>query len=109
MSRIIDLDAARAQRAAARAEAGEESPVVRLEGRTFELPVELPADAIERLGPFLEQGPEALRVGLEVFLGEHYEPIMALGLSMDDAKELLEGVADAYGFDMGESPASSDS
>lgn len=97
----LDLDAARAARAA-KAEAEAEEHVVTLEGHDFILPPEMPAAfALHVLEGNIFRGLAAL-------LGdEQYAEFSAIRYSIDDLIELADGVAQLYGFNnVGEALAS---
>lgn len=106
----IDLDAARA----ARREANAEAIVVTLDGDDFSMPPEMPFEVIEKLGPLREvpedKAPEAAAALLDLFkslIGENdFKRFMTHRPSLDDLKELLTGVLKEYGVTLGEAPAS---
>lgn len=100
---VLDLDAAREARAA-KAEAKAEPHVILLNGQKFEIAAEMPA---EFAFAFMEGKP---RDGLRVLFGEHYDEFAKTAYSIDDLVELVEGVAELYGFDnLGEALASRES
>jgi hypothetical protein len=110
---LVDLDAARA----ARREAKQEAPTVRFGGEDFLLPIELPFEVIEALGPLAEaqnaeDGSAAADAVLSVvkgLLGDAYESFRAHQPSTEDLGALIEGVLKEYGFaDTGESSGSGD-
>lgn len=97
--RVFDFTARRAERAAARAEAEETPPVIRIDGETFALPVELPLAVIEELG--LLQGGDlgALRRSVAALSGEAWARLENESLSLEDALDLLGGIVLAYGIE----------
>jgi hypothetical protein len=99
----LDLDAARAARAA-KAEAEGEAHVLVLGGQEFELPTEMPLDFV------LAAAEGDVAGSLRVLLGEEeYENLRAKGLSVSDLNELIGGLAEVYGLeDVGEALASGD-
>lgn len=103
----IDLDAARA----ARAEKSGERRTFKLLGKTYELPLELPMEAILTVAEGLlgnmdkASKPEAVRLALKAILGENYEEVRTL-ISTQDAMVLLTGVLELYGTSLPEARAS---
>lgn len=96
----LDLDAARQARAA-KAEAKGEEHVIVLGGTEFTLPSEMPADFAFA---FAEGNP---RAGLKALFDGQYEQFTETRYSIEDLLELVDGVAQLYGFDnMGEALAS---
>ncbi len=92
---MIDLDAARA----ARREAEQKGPVVKLDGQEFELAVEMPFGVLEAFRSMADPAAAAgamAQLG-KALLGEHYSTIVGLGLSVDDLNVLLDGVMKEYG------------
>ena len=100
--RVIDLDAARI----ARAETRGEPIVVRLGGKDFELPPELPADVVTSFGMVMRGDVAALGEALAALFGDELPSIKAARLSWEDEKLLLESTLELYGFDLPESSAS---
>ena len=94
MSRLIDLDAARA----ARAEATEEAPVVRFGGTDYTLPVELPWAMVEAAASGDTAG---LVSAVKMLLGNQWETFEAAQPSVADMRILSEHVATLYGVDSG--------
>lgn len=100
--RVIDLDAARAARAAER---GEPAVVIR-HGETFELPAELPVDFVDLIVA------DEYREAFAVLFGDAATAGRFIGppgdLTMDDLAELADGVAGVYGIrgGLGNLPAS---
>lgn len=97
--RVIDLDASRA----ARAEAAGAPVVVKLEGREFTLPAELPFLFADRLA----EGE--LRPAFDVLLGDQADDFWKLGITLPDIETLADQVTTLYGMAEGDSPASSGS
>lgn len=98
---VLDLDAARAARAA-KSEAEAEGHTVVLDGQEFALPPEMPAAfALHVLEGNIFRGLEKL------FGPEQYAAFDKIGYSIDDLIELADGVAHLYGFEnVGEALAS---
>jgi hypothetical protein len=94
MSRVIDLDAARA----ARAEANAEAPVVRFGGVDYTLPVELPWAMVEAAASGDAGG---LVTAVKLLLGDQWETFESAQPSIGDLRILVEGVAELYGVDSG--------
>jgi hypothetical protein len=90
MSRVVDLDAAREERAKKRSESGWEPPEVRFAGETFVLPAELPYDFIRALEA--NDAEQAMRVLLD---GDHGR-FTDLKPSVDDLHDLAVLAARAY-------------
>jgi hypothetical protein len=103
----IDLDAVRA----ARREAEAQAPSVKLGGKVFELPVELPFGVFLLLPELRNEDTSVAAVSAVVreLFGEKHDEFMALGPSMEDLEALLNGVMEEYGLNPGESEASPDS
>lgn len=100
MSRVIDLDAARA----ARAEALGEPLVVRFGGEEFTLPAEVPYDYLA----LLASGDP--RAAINALLGEAEAPrFWQQRPSVGDMRVLMEGIEEAAGLKEGEAPASGSS
>lgn len=101
MSEVIDLDAARASREAARKEAQKTGPQIRLGGELIELAPELPFSVIETFKGMssLETAGNALAEIVPALLGEHYPKFLALSPppTMDDVNVLVNGLMEAYG------------
>lgn len=97
---MIDLDAARAQREAARREADGKGPIVKLGGAEYELSPEMPYGVLEALVLVSDEDKAAgaLTDLTKSLLGEHYESFLDAELSMDDVNELLGGVLREYGM-----------
>lgn len=92
VSRVLDLDAARA----ARQEANGEVPIVRFGGREFTLPVEMPWTVAEAAAG--GDGASALRA-VRLLLGDQWVEFEALNPSVADVLEIIQGVAAIYGAD----------
>lgn len=90
----IDLDAARA----ARREAKGESPVVKLNGKEYQLPVELPYEALECIREL--NNPETAAGALvditKALMGKNYEKIKSQ-LAFDDLEVFVGGALEEYG------------
>lgn len=97
----LDLDAARAARAA-KAEGEREEHVVTLEGHDFALPFEMPA----AFAIHVMEG--SIFRGLQVLFGdEQYATFATITYSLEDLIELVDGIAELYGFEsLGEALAS---
>lgn len=93
---MIDLDAARI----ARREAGKKGPVVKLDGKEYELAVEMPYGVLEgfRLIADPTTAPAALSTIAESLLGEHYDTIKK-AMSVDDLNVFIEQILAEYGVD----------
>jgi hypothetical protein len=96
--RIIDVDAHRQ----ARLEALGPPPKVRLGGRDFELPPELPADVVGALGSLQNNDFTGLDRALDALFGEHVAAIKALTPAWADQEFLLMATVEAYGFSLPE-------
>ena len=94
MSRVLDLDAARA----ARQEAQQEAPVIRFGGTDFVLPVELPWTVAEAASE--GTGAGAFRA-IELLLGDQWVTFTTLNPSVADVLEIVQGIAGIYGVDPG--------
>lgn len=94
MTRIIDLDAARA----ARAEANGEAPIVRFGGVDYVLPVELPWAMVEAAASGDAGG---LVQAVKLLLGDQWATFEAEQPSISDMRILVENVAELYGVDSG--------
>ncbi len=93
----FDLDAARA----ARAEARGEPPTVTFGGEEYVMPAELELEAAEHL---MFGRPTQF---VKALLGEDWERFNANKPTLNDLKDLSDGLAVLYGFaEPGESPAS---
>lgn len=109
--RRIDLDAARK----ARLEKKGEPPVVLFNGKSYVLPLELPADAVTSIGMLSRGDMGALDGVLEGMFGGQLEAIKADAaaagspLSYDDLVFLIEHVVEEYGITLPGSSASADS
>lgn len=104
MMKTIDLNAKRKARAAQR-EKDQDEPVVVLIGKQkIKLPVEAPAD-------FAFKAAEGdTRGALVAIMNGQSDAFFAEAPSVDDVKELVQDIAEVYGFDdLGESPASAPS
>lgn len=97
---MIDLDAARSKREAARREADGKGPIVKFGGGEYELAPELPYSVLEALrGLTVEETAAASLANMtEGMLGEHYAAFVATSPSMEDVNELVGGVMEEYGL-----------
>jgi hypothetical protein len=95
MSRVIDLDAARAARAEAKAEA----PIVKFGGVEYTLPVELPWSIVEAAST---QNTTDVVNAVKSLLGSQWSSFEATGVSVADMTTLIENVATVYSTDPGE-------
>lgn len=90
----IDLDAARA----ARREGKGEGPVLKFEGKEYQLPPELPYEALEPIqginNPATAAG--AMVDLMKALLGPYYDEIKS-ELSFDDLEAFVEGAMQEYG------------
>lgn len=91
---MIDLDSARA----ARREAGKKGPVVKVEGKQYELPIEMPYEVLEafRLLGNQDTAAAAMPAIAEALLGKHYGKLRGI-LSVDDLEVLTQGLIEEYG------------
>ena len=116
---MVDLNKARQARAAKR-EADETAPTVTIEDKTFELPIELPYDAVEfitRMAQFSDdegktspvEVNEVTRGFIAAVLGPRFGEFMELRPSTQDIEALMQGVLEEYGMTAGESSASESS
>ena len=95
----LDLDAARAARAEARAE----NPTVKFGGEVFKLPAELPMEFIW----LLVEGEE--RKALDCLFSDDLERFCRQQPSREDIMAFFAGIRDLYGLNQGESSASAGS
>lgn len=104
-NRIIDLDAKRAARAEARKADDYEPIVLKIGGRDYVLPDEMPADFADLVsqGKFYE--------GFQVLLGDEFDDFWSNDLTVNDLKDFADMLAPAYGVggDAGNSLASGSS
>lgn len=99
----LDLDAARAARAA-KSEAKGNDHVIVLGGEEYTIPPEMPAD----FALLCMEGN--IRGGLRALLDGQFESFSEQRYSIEDLLELVDGVADLYGFEsLGEALASRNS
>lgn len=112
-ARLVNLDdrlaQARSARAAARAEAGEQALSVRLGGVDYDLPPEMPLDALDAMAALSQGDATGTRPALVAILGPAAAALEHIAVSVDDALELFRAIDEAYGVDMGEASASSGS
>lgn len=90
-ARVIDLDAARA----ARAEAAGEPVTIKLDGRDYTLPVEVPVLAMIAA----DRGDAETMIRL--LLGDGGDEFLAKA-TVQDVAELDKAISGVYGFDQGE-------
>lgn len=97
----VDLDAKKAEREAARREAGKTGPVIKMGGKNYELSPELSYDVLEALKGLdsADTAGGALLDMVEKLLGEHYAAFRATNPSLEDVTALLVGVMEEYGID----------
>lgn len=89
MARVIDLDAAKA----ARAEAENETPVIRFSGKDWNLPTELPWALAEAA----TSGDPAAAIGaVKSLLGNQWAAFAAYGPTIEDMRVLLESSVAVY-------------
>ena len=94
MSRVLDLDAARA----ARKEAQKEAPVIKFKGKEFPLPVELPWEVAETAA--VGDASSALKA-IELLIGSQWKEFKKLNPSVADVMVIVEGIGDIYGVSSG--------
>lgn len=114
-TRTIDLDAARRARREARGD--QAPPHVVLDGERYELPPELPADALTRIGELVAvadlastdddvDGNLRALAGFQSAAGAIFGPawdvLATKGLSLDDLAVLIEGALAIYGVNLPE-------
>lgn len=90
MSRVVDLDAARA----AREEKAGPKPVVVFGGREWTLPGELPWALAEAAASGSPQ--DALNAVRSLLGPDQWPDFVALGLTISDVQVLIEGIAAIY-------------
>jgi hypothetical protein len=98
-ARVIDVDAARA----ARLEKLGPPPVVRVGGRDFELPAELPSAVVESLGRMNVGDLSGIGVALAGLFGDEADAVSALLPAWADHEYLFEAIMGAYGVTAPES------
>lgn len=94
MNRNIDLDAARAARAAAK----QEQPTVTFGGKAWVLPAELPWAVAEAAAA---QDTAGIVSAIASMLGEQWPEFKALNPSVEDMTALMEAVGDIYAAPLG--------
>ena len=97
--RVIDLDRARA----ARGETKQEPVTLRLGGRDFELPPEMPV----AFALYAAEGQMLKAVG--ALLGDQLDAFLELRPAVSDLEALAEEAGKVYGLAPGEAPASASS
>jgi hypothetical protein len=106
----INLDEQRA----VRREAAGIHPTLTVGGREYDLPVELPVEAIRHLKSLAEATKkkdgdaitDALLGALEAMLGREFAEFMTNGPSIQDLAAVVSGIPAEYGMELGESSAS---
>lgn len=94
--RHFDLDAVRA----ARAEAQADAPVVTFGGKEYQLPAEMPWSVVEAAA----SGDAAGVVqAVKALLGDQWEDFASHGLSVADMTALMEHIGTLYGGEPGKS------
>jgi hypothetical protein len=97
----IDLDAA----AAARREGKDGGIEITFKGETFSLPPEMPYEMVRKLTALPEdQATESMLNSL--FGDEQWAKFLELGPTLEDIRELFNGINKEYGIETGESQAS---
>ena len=96
--RVIDVDAARA----ARLETLGPAPIVRVGGRDFELPLELPSETIYAFGAIQGGDFSGLERAMRSLYGDGYDAIAALTPAWADQEYLFTQTIEAYGFTLPE-------
>lgn len=94
MSRIIDLDAARA----ARAEAQLDAPIVKFNGKKYKLPVELPWSIVEAA---TSQDGAQIIAAVKTLLGEQWDDFQSANISVADMQVLIENISKLYAVEPG--------
>lgn len=103
MPEIVDLDAARIERATKR---NGEHPQVKFMDVVYDLPDELPIDFSIKVGQ-LREHPEYLQECGQMMFGDQWESIRPKFTS-EDAAHLLQSFDKLYGGKQGESQASAE-
>lgn len=98
---MIDLDAGRERRAAEREGKGE-APTLKVNGTTYDLPVEMPLDLLRT------DDPTAMDSIAHILFGDDADKVWPT-LSVPDFVEIVKGLREAYGITPGESQASATS
>lgn len=94
MTKNLDLDAARAERAAR----GEAAPSVTVDGKTYELPREMPWAVVEAVAA---GDAEGVANAVRLLLGEQWEDFKAHNISAADMVALITHVGESYGETLG--------
>lgn len=92
--RVIDLDTARS----ARNEAKKNNPKIKFNGKTYDLPNELPWMIVESAA---SQDSNQIINSLKSLLGEQWDEFVKSGVSVADMTVLLENIATVYAIDPG--------
>jgi hypothetical protein len=111
---MIDLDAARAERAAAKNEKEKKAPELKFGGVVFELPPELPLDVVFDLKKLSDATKakdgsaitESLLHAMRVLVGDRYDEFMTVRPSINDLVVIVEGIPGEYGLGLGNVSAS---
>lgn len=107
----IDLDEARI----ARREASKRAPTLKFGGNTYELPFELPIEAVMAMGRLGEASKvkdgsaitkALLEVMHEMMAEDVYKKFMAINPSVNDLSAIVAGIPSEYGIGSGESKGS---
>lgn len=102
---LIDLDALRVERA----EKGEaKAPRVKLSGKIYQLPAELPASFIVSIGDLQAGDMAVFKPMLEEIFGDLYGEVLQK-MSAPDLMAFMEQLPDKYGLQLGESAGSTPS
>lgn len=96
MSKIVDLDAARA----ARIEAAGEEVTIKFSGKEWKLPAELPWALAEAAA---KNSTETAIAAVRSLFGSQWDDFAACNPTVEDVRILLESVASLYGGDPGKS------
>jgi len=100
---MIDLDQARAVREAARREAEDKGPIIKIMGEEYQLVPEMPYEVLEAFKGMNDPmtAGAALAGIVEAMLGEHYPKFKAMDPppSFDDVEVLVAGLMAEYGIE----------
>jgi hypothetical protein len=94
VSRIIDVDAHRA----ARFEQLGPPPVLRIDGRDYELPPEMPAQVITAFGALTNGDLAGLDGGLRALLGDAYDAVIDETTTFADLEFVITAAMESYGM-----------
>lgn len=108
-NRILDLDAAQAERLQKDDAQGSTPPKVKIGGITYELPLELPAGFLVDLGRV--QGGDMSKLGnlLDLAFGKENAQTVLDAMKVEDLKNMMDLLPELYGADEGEAEDSSPS